>query len=246
MNSSSRPDESFLSRRISYIYVRMSLYSVYSRRPSTYDNTIYHQLLFDPCRKGGGGMYRNVVAATAHGPTSKNGCARSDYWHAQIVDIRSSGSIFFTWYTHTCRPAVRVYHKSEIDFLHNQQSMRKDIRREKQKKMSFPRWSHTMIATIYNTKCSIFTQTVYIYWDNIKMSLLLFCVRFPKYQMQTTRDTWTSSLWWQDSLLFLFSCFLGSWWRDGRIKKQNKTKQENISDRFNELESRRKCIRVQW
>ena len=53
MNSSSRPDESFLSRRISYIYVRMSLYSAYSRRPSTYDNTIYHQLLFDPCRKGG-------------------------------------------------------------------------------------------------------------------------------------------------------------------------------------------------
>jgi hypothetical protein len=54
MNSSSRPDESFLSPRISYIYVRMSLsiLSTESLGERLYMAIpIYHQLLFDPCRE---------------------------------------------------------------------------------------------------------------------------------------------------------------------------------------------------
>ena len=88
-------------------YVCLSiLYTVGDRLHMTIPYIInYYSILAE---KGGGEMYRNVVAATAHGPTSKNGCARSDYWHAQIVDIRSSGSSF-SLDTHTRAGQQYVY-----------------------------------------------------------------------------------------------------------------------------------------
>jgi hypothetical protein len=72
-------------------------------------------------------MYRNVVAATAHGPTSKNGCARSDYWHAHKLSIYVVVVVVVFHLIHTRAGQQYVYIKSEIDFLHKQ-SMLKDIR----------------------------------------------------------------------------------------------------------------------